>query len=140
MSDVVKKRALRIAAAVGAALVATVIILLASPTGKGASKTDASSANQVKLELRGKPVAEIHMNGKKIGTTPKTVVVPRGKTPIQFEAIFMVEKYGVARPAKKVETWRQTKQVVPDAEQSVDFTIEDATKIEEGVETPERTR
>ena len=135
MSDVVKKRVLLIVAAVGAAIAATVIILLVSPSGTGARKM----RGNVKLEVRAKPVAEIHMNGRRIGTTPKTVVVARGTTPIQFEAIFTVEKVGIRRPAKKVETWRQTKQVVPDDEQSVDFHIDEATKIEEGVDVPEGT-
>ncbi len=138
MSDVVKKRVLLIVAAVGAAIAATVIILLASPTSRDARKTDASSGDKVKLEVRAKPVAEIHMNGRRIGTTPKTIVVARGTTPIQLEAIFTVEKVGLRKPAKKVETWRQSKQVVPDAEQSVDFRIEEATKIEEGIEVPEK--
>lgn len=136
MSDVLKKRGLVIGGAVVAVIVATVIILLAAKNGG----SDAPSGERVKIELRGQPVAEIHMNGKNIGTTPKTIVVARGTTPITFEAYFTVEKVAIGRNAQKVETWRHTKQVVPDAEQSVDFRIQDATMIEQGVELRETAR
>ncbi len=90
----------------------------------------------VKIELRGKPVAKLHMNGKAIGTTPKTIIVKRGTTAIELEATFTIEKLGLAKRAKKTEVWVQRKSVVPDDEQAVDFNLADATKVEEGVAAP----
>jgi hypothetical protein len=130
MSGVIKNRARWILGSLVAAGVATAIIVLVFP----ARRADAPSSETVKIELRGKPVAKLRMNGKRIGTTPTTIIVPRGKQPLELEATFTVEKIGLPQPTKKIETYRQIRQVVPDAEQSVDFAIDDAVKIDVTVE------
>ena len=130
MSDVIKNRALWIIGSLVAAVLATVIILYVSP----GRRADAPSSERVKIELRGKPVAKLRMNGKSIGTTPTTIIVPRGTQPLEFEATFTVEKIGMPQPTKKIETYRQIRSVVPDADQSVDFAQGDAVKIDVSVE------
>lgn len=135
MSGAIKNRVLLIVGALLAAAAATVIILLVSPGGKP-DASSSSTTEMVKIELRGKPQAKIRMNGKPIGTTPKAVIVKRGTTPVELEATFTIEKLGVAKPAKKTEIWVQRRSIVPDAEQSVDFTLQDATKTSESVGPP----
>lgn len=135
MSGAIKKRVLLIVGALFAAAAATVIILFVSP-GRSADAPSSSTGEMVKIELRGKPQAKIRMNGKAIGTTPKTVVTQRGTTALDFEATFTIEKLGMAKPAKKTEIWVQHRSIVPDAEQSVDFTLQDATKVSESVGPP----
>jgi hypothetical protein len=133
MTEATKKRLLVTGVGVVAAAIATVIILAASPTKKGQQYDPGS---QVKIELRGKPVAKLKMNGKSIGKTPMTIVVAKGTQPIELEAMFTINKIafgGDPKKAKKTEVFRQVKTVVPDGEQAVDFNINDATKVDTSV-------
>lgn len=136
MSPVAKNLMLQIAAIVGVAgVVLAAVVVYATTRDDGSSRREPVAAT-VKIELRGKPVAVIKMNGRAIGRTPTTIIVPRGTTPLELEATFTIEKYGLAKPAKKTEIWRQVKQVVPDAEQSVDFSQAEATKVTASVGAP----
>lgn len=133
MTEATKKRLLVAGVGIVAAAIATVIILAASPTKKSQQYDPGS---QVKIELRGKPVARLKMNGKSIGKTPMTIVVAKGTQPIELEATFTINKIafgGDPSKAKKTEVFRQVKTVVPDAEQAVDFNINDATKVDTSV-------
>ncbi len=129
MSGAIKNRALWIIGSVLAAGLAMALIIVVSRSAP-ADAPSASESATVKLELRGKPVAKIRMNGKAIGTTPTTIIVQRGKQPLEFEATFTQEKIGMTHPSKKVETYRQIRMVVPDAEQSVDFALVDAVRVD----------
>jgi len=124
----------RLAILVGA-VIAAVGIVIAVVVMSGA-KTDAPSGGTVKIELRGSQAAKVRMNGKSVGTTPTTVIVPRGAKPLAFEATFHVEKYGLKRPEKKVETWTVVKSVVPDADQLVDFNLKEATQTGQTIGPP----
>lgn len=130
MNEAIKKRLLVVGVGIAAAAIAIAIIVATSGSKKGQQYDPGS---QVKIELRGKPVAKLRMNGKSIGKTPMTIVVAKGTEPIELEATFTINKIafgGDPAKAKKTETFRQVKSVVPDGEQSVDFNINDATKVD----------
>lgn len=128
MPGVSKTAVLVVAIGVVIAAVVGAVLLVSG----GADGRDSSSGT-VKIELRARPPAKIRMNGRLVGTTPTTIIVPRSKQPIDLEATFAIEKIGMMKPTKKVETWRQIKTIVPDAEQSVDFNQADAVKVDESL-------
>jgi hypothetical protein len=122
MSDASKKRLLWAGVIALVAVVIAVIIVVAARQGSGAEP----AGDQVKLELRAKPFADIRMNGNHVGRTPMTLVVERAATPIELEATFRTEKYRMRDMTKFVEVLKETRIVVPDDNQSVDFDVKDA--------------
>jgi hypothetical protein len=132
MSDPAKKRRLPLIVALVAtlALVGGIVALVVTRTGESAPPRRASG-DLVKIELRAKPAAEIRMNGRRVGTTPMTLNVKRASEPVTFDATFSVQKLNPLTRTEKIEHWEQIKTVVPDAEQSVDFRIEDAHMVAE---------
>jgi hypothetical protein len=101
-------------------VVGAVVIVLSTSGGK--------RADLVKLELRAKPVATIRFKGKQLGRTPLVVQVPRSTQELPIEATFTLHKLNGMTGASKAEIWKQTKVIVPDDHQSVDFDVKAATK------------
>ena len=94
------------------AIVAIVVVVIAlQPTPKS-DKRDAKAIpagkDMIGIEVRSKPRGTITFDGKKVGTTPTTIHVPRSDTPIEVGAEL------VGHPL--------TKRVVPDRDQTIDFT------------------
>lgn len=75
----------------------------------------------VKLEIRAKPVATIRFRGRELGRTPLVIQVPRSTEPVELEATFTIHELDPTTGARRIRRESQTKTVVPDAEQSVDF-------------------
>lgn len=138
MSDPAKKRRRVLVGASVAALALVGGIVAFVVTGpRESAPPRATTSGLVKLELRAKPLAEIRMNGRRVGTTPLTLDVKRGTQAITLDATFEVRKLNPATRAEKIEHYEQVKTVIPDAEQSVDFRIEDAHEVATEIETPQ---
>jgi len=132
MSDASKSRPLWLELTALVVVVLVVVIVLAARHQGNPSKLDAEpTGDQVKIELRAKPFAQIAMNGKALGRTPLSVVVKRGTTPIEFQATFTVDKYRLKDKQKFTSVLKETRVVVPDANQSVDFNVDDAAASQE---------
>jgi hypothetical protein len=105
-----------------------VVIVVGTIIAVGVLASGGKRAELVKLELRAKPVATIRFKGKQLGHTPIVVQVPRSKEPLSIEATFTVHKLNATNGAPNDEIWKETKAVIPDAPQSVDFDIKAAAK------------
>lgn len=104
------------------------LIVVGGAVALGVLGTHGSHADLVKLELRAKPVATIRFKGKQLGTTPIVIQVPRSSRALSVEATFTVHKLNGMTGTSKAESWKQIREIVPDAPQAVDFDIKAATK------------
>lgn len=108
------------------------VLLVAAGVAIAIYGTRRTARDLVKVEIRGKPVATIRFKGRTLGRTPLTIQLPRGTTPLDVEATFT--KHGLdLRGRARSERYRQVKPLIPDAEQSLDFAIEDATRVPDDV-------
>jgi hypothetical protein len=69
------------------------------------TSTTQSTEGKVRFEIRANPPAMISIEGKRVGKTPLSVYVAKGTSPIG------------------ISNGRQTKAVIPDHDQQIDFTI-----------------
>jgi hypothetical protein len=116
------RRKVKLIVAIAAVILVGAAVLVAV-TLSGGNRTDL-----VKIEVRAKPVATVRFKDKQLGRTPLVIQIPRGTRELPIEATFTVHKLNGMNGAAKEEVWKQTKTIVPDAPQSVDFDIKAATK------------
>jgi hypothetical protein len=116
------RRKVKLIVAIAAVVVVGVSVAVALSTSRG------RSADLVKIELRAKPIATIRFRGTQLGHTPLVLQIPRGTHELPIEATFQVHKVNGMTGAPKTEIWKQTKVIVPDDHQSVDFDVKAATK------------
>ena len=69
------------------------------------SSAEPPTEGKVRFEIRANPPAMISIEGKRVGKTPLSVYVAKGTSPIG------------------ISNGRQTKAVIPDHDQQIDFTI-----------------
>jgi hypothetical protein len=122
------RRKVKLIVAIAALIVVGAVVVGAIYASRG------THADLVKLELRAKPVATIRFKGRQLGRTPLVIQVPRSKQELSIEATFTLPKLNGMSGASKSEIRTQTKTIVPDDHQSVDFDVKAATKQPE----PER--
>lgn len=105
-----------------------VVLVVAAGIAIAIYGTRRTDRDLVKVEIRAKPVATIRFKGRSLGRTPLTIQVPRSTTAIDVEATFT--KHGLdARGRARSDRYRQVKPLIPDAEQSLDFAIDGATRV-----------
>lgn len=125
MSDAAKtssRKLLLIAAAIVVVGIAVTIVILAGRHSSTPTRESTSTKpGHVKLEFRAMPPSTITLDGVKIGKTPVTVTVPIKTTPVKAVARGKVTRY-YRREGKKVIVVEQTLEVVPDHDQTIDFT------------------
>jgi hypothetical protein len=115
---------LPIVAVVGVAVITLVIVLA------GGGDARSQQPPQIKVELRATPAATIRFRGRDLGRTPLTLSLPRGSDPLDVEATFTSKKVHIQTRHAIVETRVLVKSFVPDGDQSVDFDIKEARRVD----------
>jgi hypothetical protein len=87
------------------------------------------SGDQIKLEMRGMPSAEIRIDGKKVGTTPLALSYPRSTKQIVVEARMI--RHLVKRGAERNDVYKEVRTITLDRDQLLDFRLATATLIDE---------
>jgi len=117
--------------AVTAAMVAVVIY-----AGDGPSKSTSDSADRVRIEIRAMPAAELIVDGKNVGQTPKSLQFPKSSKQIVIEATMY--RHFVRRGGAKDQKFVAARKVTLDRDQLIDFNIKNAKLVESEETTPER--
>lgn len=123
-----KSRKTLLLALVGIALVAGAIVAIVIVAGDEAQPSQASSQEQVKVELRASPMAEIRIDGKKVGKTPISLQFDKSDKDIQIEATLV--RTLVKRGGQKQELYKGYRTVKLDRDQLLDFTYANTTLVE----------
>ena len=86
------------------------------------------SASRIKIEMRAMPTATIFIDGKKMGTTPMSLQFTASTKELVIEAEMI---RSLVRPgARKVETYRDLRKVTLDRDQTLDFTLSTAKRVD----------
>jgi hypothetical protein len=93
------------------------------------------AAEHVSIELRANPTATIHVDGKKVGTTPMRLQYPKSSRQIVVTAT--MTRHLVRRGGAKDQVFEDKRTVTLDRDQLLDFTFATATMVEETVQTRE---
>ena len=105
-------------------------VVWAVMTGGQAKESSSGDDARVRVEIRAMPPMKLYRNGKELGTTPYSLVVPSSKTPFEMEARWTETRMNVAGATKKFHLKKVIK-VVPDRIQTIDVDRKDAELITE---------
>ena len=112
---------------VGLAVTAVLVIAVLLAGDESELKVS-GSAELVRLELRAMPEAEIRVDGKKVGTTPMSLQLPKSTREITVEATMMRQM--VRRGGHKNEKFVQQRRIILDRDHLLDFSIKNARLVE----------
>jgi hypothetical protein len=115
---------------VGAVLVAAAVIAIVAYSGgeQSSPATSATAPDRVTVELRAMPVATIHVDGKKVGTTPISLQYPRSDREITIEATLV--RRLVKRGATKDQTYKGIRKIRLDRDHLYDFTFKNTDLVD----------
>jgi hypothetical protein len=105
-------------------------VVWAVMTGGHAKESSSVDDGRVRVEIRAMPVMKLYRNGKELGTTPFSFIVPSSKTPFEMEARWTENRMAVTG-ASKVFRLKKVFKVVPDRSQTIDLDRKDAEPITE---------
>ena len=94
------------------------------------TKTETSTADMVKIEVRALPQMTVKKDGKLLGKTPVAFVVKKSTQPISLDTTW-VEQRIYQKHGEQLLPREAHKDIVPDHDQTVDFTHKDAKPIPE---------
>ena len=110
------------------AAVAGIAALVFHSRSEHHSAPDSSSdVDRIKIEMRAMPTATIHVDGKKIGTTPMNLQFQRSQRRIVVEATMV--RHLVKPGATIDETYKDTREVTLERDQLLDFTVQTAKLV-----------
>jgi hypothetical protein len=114
------------------ALIAGGVIWALTSGGQGQKSSSVSGGDdgRVRIEIRAMPVMNLYRNGKELGTTPFSLIVPTSKTPFEMEARWTEKRMNVSGASKEFRL-RKVFKVVPDRAQTIDLNPKDAEPITE---------
>jgi hypothetical protein len=95
--------------------------------GKSSSQTEATSGNTVRIEIRALPKMTVKKDGKKIGTTPVSIEVPKTNQPFDIDTEWTEQR--IYRTGQRMVPRHAHKAVVPDDNKTVDFTAKDGDPV-----------
>jgi hypothetical protein len=98
--------------------------------GNQSSKPEAESGSTVRIEIRGMPQMTIKKDGKTMGKTPVSFVVPRSTKPIRIDADWIDQR--IYKAGERLLARHAMKEVIPDRSQTIDITRKDADPVKEG--------
>ena len=113
---------------------AMVAIVIAA--GQEPEPASSGTVDNVRIELRAMPPAEIRVDGKKVGTTPMSLQYPRSTREIDIEATML--RHWVKRGGAKDEKYVDRRKVVLDRDQLIDFKTTKQNLVESGSTDDER--
>jgi hypothetical protein len=86
-------------------------------------KPEAPASQTVRIEVRSMPAMDIAKDGRHIGRTPLSFLVSKSKDPITLQADWVEQR--VYQAGRRQVPRTATKTVVPDHDQTIDFTRKD---------------
>jgi hypothetical protein len=134
-----KSKAVWLVPVVGILVAAGLIAVVIYAGDDSHSSSQSASGETVYFEIRAVPTAEIRMNGKKVGTTPISLQLPKGTKQVTIEATMhrKLVKLGKTSGAKdevfkgtKDEVYKGTRVLTPDRDRTVDFSLSSANLVE----------
>jgi len=120
-----------VGAVVGVVLVSVVVAVVLM--GRQSSKTEGSSENTVRIEIRALPAMTVKKDGKKIGKTPVSISVTKSTQPFDIDTEWVEQR--IYRTGERMVPRHAHKSVVPDDNKTVDFSAKDGDPVK--VEAPE---
>lgn len=117
---------------VGIAAVLLVVggLVWAVMTGGQAKESSSVDDGRVRVEIRAMPVMKLYRNGKELGTTPFSFIVPSSKTPFEMEARWTEQRIPITGKPSVVDL-KKTFTVVPDRHQTIDLDRKNAERVTE---------
>jgi hypothetical protein len=91
------------------------IVIWAGDQESGSSGT----VDNIRIEMRAMPPAEIRVDGKKVGTTPMSLQFPRSTREIEVEATMI--RHWVKKGAQRDDKYVDRRRVTLDKDQLIDF-------------------
>jgi len=128
MSGKVKIVVVAVIGLVLATVAVAAVLLMGNQSSKPSSSSE-SSETTVRIEIRGMPQMTIQRDGKKVGKTPVSFVVPRGTQPIRIDADWIDQR--IYKAGEKLLPRHATKYVIPDRSQTIDISRKDAEPVTE---------
>src|SRR5438445_1995110 len=114
---------------VGAVIAVLVLSTVGAVIFLGKSDSSSKATNEmVRIEVRSFPAMTIKKDGRKLGQTPVSFLVPKSATPISLDADWVEQR--MYRTGAKMVPRQAHKDVVPDRSMTVDFTRSDAKPLE----------
>jgi hypothetical protein len=116
-----------VAMVIAGAMVA--VVIYAGDKAPSGARTS-GPVDQIKIEMRAIPSAEIRIDGRKVGTTPISLSYPRSAKQIVVEARMI--RHLVKRGAERNDVYKDVRTITLDRDQLLDFRLATATLTEQG--------
>jgi hypothetical protein len=92
------------------------------------------TVEQIRVEMRAYPVAEIRVDGKKLGKTPLSLTYTRSTKQITVEATMV--RHLVRRGATRDDVYKDVRTITLDRDHLLDFKLDKANLVEQGEDAP----
>ena len=94
------------------------------------STTESSSTGEtVRIEVRGMPQMDVKKDGRPLGKTPVSFIVKKSTQPFELETQWVEQR--IYRSGQRMVPRQARKTIVPDHQQTIDFTRKDAVPVPE---------
>jgi hypothetical protein len=120
-----------ILALVGLAVAGAIVVAVIADGGDE-DTSGSGTVDPIKVEMRAYPVAEIRVDGKKIGKTPLSLTYPRSTKQITVEATMV--RHLIRRGNARDDVYRDVRTITLDRDHLLDFKLDTAKMMELGEE------